>query len=172
MAGMKLTEHTLLRDSFALTLKLDEATGQFVCTCKPPPNIVINADVRRESTLWFKLIANGWARRRNNGVHVDRNAVRIHCGGFKNGTMRGTIIAPEMTAQDIAAANTRAQLVAKLKRGEKLVGNEVTLAIGFGLGEPYRNARNEVCLKPYNYRTSNWGTWRLQRRKTTAATTT
>lgn len=126
--------------------------------------------MKRESAHWFKLIAYGWARRRNHG-HVDRKAIRIDSnGGFKRGsTIRGTFVAPEMSAQEVAAANTRQQLVAKLKRGEKLFGNEVTLAIGFGLGEAYRSDKGEICLKPYNYRAPSWATMRSRGSRKTAA---
>jgi hypothetical protein len=149
--------HTLVRDNFSLSLTLDEDTGDFVCSCKPPLNDLINADVQRVSAQWFKQIAYGWALRRNHG-RVDRKDVRIDSNGFfkRGSTMRGTFVAPEMTAQEVAAANTRAQLVAKLKRGEKLVGNEVKQAIEFGLGEPCRDSRGMIALKPYNCRTPNW----------------
>ena len=50
-------------------------------------------------------------------------------------------------------ANTKQQLLAKIKRGEKLFGNEVTQAVAFGLGEPYVAANGDIALKPYNYRT-------------------
>ena len=161
----------MLKDAFALTLKLDEATGEFVCRCKPPLNDVINADVQRASTHWLKQIARGWARRRNDGSRVDGKDIRVDTGGgFKHGsTMRGTFVVPEMTAQDVATANTKRQLTAKLKRGDKLVGNEVTLAVGFGLGSPYVSDKGEICLKPRNYRTPCFGTIRGLSRKTTAA---
>ena len=158
------TKHTLFRDAFSLTLRLEEATGKFVWACKPSINHLIAADVKRTSAFWLKQIAYGWARRRNHG-HVDRKAIRVDTnGGFKRGsTMRGTFVAPQMTDQEVAADNARQQLVAKLKRGEKLVGNEVTLAIGFGLGEPYVSASGDICLKPYGYRTSSWTTARSLR---------
>jgi hypothetical protein len=155
------TAHTLIRDAFALTLKLEEATGHFVCTCRPPVNDMIDADVKRASAYWFRQVAVGWAKRKNHG-QVDRKDIRVDTnGGFKRGsTMRGTFVAPQLTEEEVAADNTRQQLVAKLKRGEKLVGNEVTLAIGFGLGEPYVSASGELALKPYSYRTSSWTTAR------------
>jgi hypothetical protein len=166
-----MTEHTLLRDAFALTLRLDEATGDFVCRCTPPLNDVITADVQRASTHWLKQIARGWACRRNDGSRVDRKDVHVDFnGGFKRGSiMRGTFVAPEMTAQDLATASTRRELMRKLKRGEKLVGNEVTLAVGFGLGEAYRSDKGEICFKPHNYRTPCFGTIRGLSRKPTAA---
>ena len=79
--------------------------------------------------------------------------------------MRGTFVAPQMSEQDLAAANTKQQLVAKLKRGERLMGNEVTLAIGFGLGEPYVADNGELALKPYGYKTpkGSWATFRTRK---------
>jgi len=164
-----MAEYSLLRDAFALTLKLDEVSGEFVCRCKPPLNDVINADVQRAATLWLKLIANGWARRRNNGRHVDRKSVRVQCGGFKNGgTMRGTFVAPEMSEREVATANTKRQLMAKLRRNERLADSEVTLAVAFGLGEAYRSDNGEISLKPYGYGRPSWTASRGLSRKPTA----
>ena len=160
-----------MRDNFSLSLSLDEATGDFVCKCTPPLNDVISADVQRAATPWLKLTANGWARRRNNGRHVDRKAIRVDTngGGFKRGsTMRGRFVAPEVSEQEVAAANAKQRLVAKLKRGEKLVGNEVTLAVGFGLGEAYRSDNGAISLKPYGYGKPSWTASRGLSRKPTA----
>jgi hypothetical protein len=130
LVAMQTTVDTLFRDAFTLTLKLNEETGDFACTCKPTVNYLIERDVERTSVQWLRQIAYGWARRRNHG-RVDRKAIRVDCnGGFKCGrsTLRGTFVAPELSDEEVAAANTRQQLVAKLKREGPITPNWTTFS--------------------------------------------
>jgi hypothetical protein len=102
MAGMD-TVHTLIRDTYVLTLTLDEVTGGFRCVCKPPPNDMM-PHLNRTCTNWIKLVANGWARRRAGTINY--GWVRVESNGVKNGEMRGKI-AVEPTAKDIEATKIK-----------------------------------------------------------------
>jgi hypothetical protein len=77
-----------VRDSFSMTLRLDEVTGAFHCACEPPPTELSLPEILTEWKRWSKAITQGWARRYN-----ARRSARIDCGkGFTDRVMRGQMI--------------------------------------------------------------------------------
>jgi hypothetical protein len=83
-----VTTHVFVSDTFTLTLLLDEESGHFRCSCKPP-HVTDTPEVQRACARWSQQIAVGWLARSNGG---ERSQVRVDLKQEDYGWF-GTIIA-------------------------------------------------------------------------------
>jgi hypothetical protein len=79
-----VTEYILNRDTYTLTLLLDEVTGSFECTCKPPHG-TLDPDVRKACEIWCGHIGRGFAIRQRGNY----NGTRLN---LSDGAWHGRII--------------------------------------------------------------------------------
>jgi hypothetical protein len=61
-----------MRSGLTIQMRLNEASGNFTCTCSPRPTEEQLDLLGADYNIWVKAVSKGWARRRN-GHHANVN---------------------------------------------------------------------------------------------------